>query len=296
MHCFCSRSFSNCSHSFNILFEKGQESKMQAIEEIKQFLKSKGMADKTIKTYASILSKVIYQLGYSFTEQQVEDWLTKQNFMPRTYNLVRTIVSFYTNKYLGYKLRFEKAKVPKHIPTYVTLDEFRKMLITIPNLKHRIAFELMYCGGLRVEEVSNLRMDNIDFNTKKIKVRGKGDKERHTILRGFLTTALKRLIGDNDKNNPYLFQTYRGHIHPRSLQERLKTAKKDTHILKRFTCHDLRHSFAVNLLKRGTNIEQVRRLLGHSSLRTTQIYLQCIDEDLTELVNHLDGNITKCTL
>lgn len=270
--------------------------KQPTIQEIQQFLKSKGMAARTIKTYSSILSNAFRALPYNFSSSDVESWLTTLNLQPRSYNLFRTVISFYTSKYLGYKLSFGKAKVPKHLPTYVTIDDFKRLIITVPNLKHRIAFELMYCAGLRVEETSKLKIEDIDFETSKIRVRGKGGKDRHTIIRSFLTTALKMLIKNNDKNNPYLFQTYNGHIHPRSIQERLNKARKDARILREFTCHDLRHSFAVNMLRRGTNVEQVRRLLGHSNLRTTQIYLQCVDEDLTELVKQLDGNITKCVI
>jgi len=264
--------------------------------EINQFLKSKGFTEKSIKTYSSILKKTFEKIGECFAEQRAEELLTTLNLKPRAYNLYRTVINFYTKKYLGYELKFTKAKVDKSLPTYVTLDEFKRLLLVIPNIKHRLGFELMYLSGLRVGEICRLEKHNIYYDKKKILVKGKGGKHRYTILRESILPYLKRFAEKTNPNNPYLFQTYRNHISERSFEERLRKAIKDSKLTKKFKCHDLRHSFAINLLHRDTDIETVRKLLGHSSLRTTQIYLQCLNYDLTELVNRLDGNITQCVI
>ncbi|MFH1527332.1 MAG: tyrosine-type recombinase/integrase [Bacteroidota bacterium] len=269
------------------------------IIEIRSFLQSKGLTDKSIKTYCNILSKIFINLGYVFTQENVELWLTKKRLQPRTYNLYRQVINFYTKKYLYYELSFTKSKVPKHMPNYVSIDVFKKILSVIPNLKHRIAFELMYCSGLRVFEVVRLKKYNINLDSRVINVRGKGNKDRKTIIRSFLIDILDIYIKSINKNNPandYLIQSQNKHLSERSLQERLKKALIDSNSSMKITCHDFRHSFAVNLLKRGINIEYVRRLLGHSSLRSTQIYLQCLDNDFTKISIHLDGNITQCVI
>lgn len=264
------------------------------MEEIKQFLKSKGFKDKTIKTYSSIINKVITKLGREFTEEQLENLFTKLNLNPRTYNLYRAIMNFYTKKYLGYKLSFTKAKVDKSLPTFVTKEEFNDILKAIPNLKHKLGLALMYGTGLRVYEVCRLKKYNLDFNKLIIRIdKGKGGKDRQTIIHPKIVNQLEWFAKSTNKNNPYLFQTYKGHICERSFQEVLKKAIIKSNIQKKITLHDFRHSFAINLVNMGVDIEIVRNLLGHSSLRTTQIYLQCRTINLTQLAMSLGGDITK---
>jgi len=261
---------------------------MERIKEIQQFLKSKGFKKKSIDSYVFVINKIINSIGQNFDEEELENQFTKLNLKPRTYNQYRTIMNFYTKKYLGYEVLFTKSKVDKTLPTYVGIEEFKKVLLTIPNVKHRLGFVLMYGSGLRVEEVCKLKKHNIYFNDLTILVKGKGGKDRLTILRSKTARVLESFAMKTKKDNPYLFQTYRKHISERSFQERLKKAIIDSKITKYFTPHDLRHSFAVNLVNKGVDIEAVRRLLGHSSLRTTQIYQQCRVIDLKELAIHLE--------
>ena len=82
-----------------------------------------------------------------------------------------------------------------------------------------------------------------------------------------------------------MFPTYRGHIHERSIQNVLKKAVKKCGFSKKITCHKLRHSFAINLLNKGVDIRRIKELLGHGSLRATEIYLQCATLDLKALAH-----------
>lgn len=258
------------------------------INEIGQFLKSKGFKKKSIKTYCSIIEKILKKLGEEFTGEQLENLFTTLNLKPRTYNLYRTIMNFYTKKYLNYELSFTKAKVDQSLPTYVSEEEFEKFLSVIPNIKHKIAFNLMYKSGIRVEEVCKIKKHDIYSDELIVRIEeGKGGKGRPTILSVKLIPDLNDFIKTTNPKNPYLFQTYRGRISERSFQERLKKAIKDSGLTKHFGCHSLRHSFAINMLNKGTDLEIVRRLLGHSSLRTTQIYLQCRTIDLTSLARNV---------
>ena len=195
------------------------------------------------------------------------------------------MLNFYTQKYLGFPLKFTKAKVNKSLPTYVNKEELKAVLDTIPNLKHKLGFALMYGSGLRIYEVCRIKRHDIRLDSQTLMVKeGKGGKDRITIIPTITANALEIYLNKIKNNpNPYLFSTYRGHISERSFQERLKKAIKDSKISKYFTSHDLRHSFAINLLNKKVDIENVRKLLGHSSLRTTQIYLQCQTTDLTAL-------------
>lgn len=254
---------------------------MQQINEIEQFLKSKGFKQRTIKTYSSIIKKVLERLGEEFTEQELENLFTKLNLKPRTYNLYRTVMNFYTKKYLGYGLTFTKAKVDKSLPNYVTPKEFFTVLRHIKNFKHKIGISLPYHSGLRISEVCRLRKHNLDFDNQIIWIRkGKGGGDRKTIIP---TKFLYYLELYCKTVRDYLFPTYRGYISERSFEELLKEAIKKSGIAKKFTLHDLRHSFAINLVNKGVDIEEVRKMLGHSKLTTTQIYLQCKNQNLTTI-------------
>lgn len=264
------------------------------MQEIKQFLKSKGFTDRTIKTYTSILRKVFNSLGTNFTEGQIESWLTWRNLNPRSYNLYRLVINFYTKKYLGYELEFKKAKVPKSLPNYVTKEEINKVLYFTKNIKHKLGLAIIYSSGLRAYEVVRLKKHSFDFENYEINIKeGKGKKDRPTVLKISLIPAIKRYIKRLKANNNYFFQTYRGHISERSFEEVLKRGIKKAGLSKYFTLHDLRHSFAINCLDEGVDIEDVRRMLGHSSLRTTQIYLQCKRTKLKAIAMRLERNITQ---
>ena len=253
------------------------------IDEIRAFLKSKGFKQKSIKTYSSIIEKVIRRIGEDFTEEQLENLLTTFKLSPRSYNLYRTVMNFYTKKYLNYELKFTKAKVDKSLPTYVSIPEFNLLMKHLYNLKHKLGLCMMYCCGIRIYEVVRLKIHNIDFNKRVILIKGKGGKHRHTIIPKAILNNLELFHNSINNKNPYLFQSYRNHLSERSFQEVLKRTIRKAGLTKKFTLHDLRHSFAINLLDKGIDIELVRKLLGHSSLRTTQIYLQCRTYDLTKL-------------
>lgn len=249
---------------------------------MENFLKSKGMKKQTIKTYISIINKVTKIIGKTFTQKELEDYLTTLDLKPSSYNLYRTVMNFYTKKRLGYKITFSKAKKNRFLPIEVNKIEFHKFLDVIPNTKHKLGFRLMYESGLRVDEVINVKKYNFDFDRLTIRVRGKGNKDRYTIMPRDLANELKKFVkGEKDyiftnKNNGKKLTT-------KTFQERLKKARKDAKIGKKFTCHSLRHSFAINLVNMGIDIEIVRKLLGHSSIKTTQIYLQCRTIDLTKI-------------
>ncbi len=249
------------------------------IIEIQQFLKSKGFKNTSIRSYCSIIEKVLKNIDEDFTEQQLETLFIKLNLSPRTYNNYWVIMNFYTKRYLSYNLKFKKAKVDKSLPTYVSREEFDKFLSVIPNIKHKLGFILMYHSEMRVYETCRIKKHNIYLDSFKIFIKeGKGGKDRYTITPQPQIRLLELYL-ETLPDDSYLFKTYRGHISERSFQERLNKAVKDSGLTKEFTCHSLRHSFAINLLNNGVDIKRIKELLGHNSLRTTEIYLQCVNMD-----------------
>jgi len=160
----------------------------------------------------------------------------------------------------------------KRIPVFLSEEEFFKILNSTNNKRHKLAFSLGFFAGLRVSEVANLKPENIDFNLNWIHIkRGKGDKDRNVPLPKHLKTKLKKLLPLG--------------CGVRALQIAFKKALKKSGVNKDAHFHTLRHSCATTLLQKGHSLVDVQRILGHSRIDTTGIYLHVNPTDLQEKFN-----------
>ncbi len=175
-------------------------------------------------------------------------------------------------------------KLDKRLPEFLTIDEI-KALIEAPDIKKplgqrdRAFLELLYASGLRVSELAGLNTEQLKLDTREIKVRGKGSKER-LVLMGIpaaeaLTTYIKegrkQLAGD--RKTDALFLNRNGErLTERSVQKIVQEYASTVGIEKKVHPHMLRHTFATHLLDGGADLRVVQELLGHASLSTTQIY------------------------
>ena len=163
------------------------------------------------------------------------------------------------------------------LPNIMTEMEVEKLFQAPLNLQERCVVGLLYGCGMRISEVSNLKITDIDSTNKRIKVeQGKGGKDRFTLLPPTLLEHLRQYYVTAGKPKEYLFtspQTKRA-LHVKSMQVVVNTAMvKAGFESGRFTAHTLRHSFATHMLNQGNNIHVIKTLLGHSKLETTMIYL-----------------------
>jgi site-specific recombinase XerD len=187
-----------------------------------------------------------------------------------------------------------KVKDVKKLPSVLTSDEIARMVECADNLKHRAMIELVYSSGIRLSECINLRPCDIDGKQMLVHVvRGKGEKERYTIISAH---ALQTLRNYFIKYRPttYLFEGH-GHTHYglRSVGKVIDKAAKRAGIIKKVTPHTLRHSFATHLLEQNVNLCTIQKLLGHASIRTTTIYTHVSNATITKIVNPLDIALTK---
>lgn len=190
-------------------------------------------------------------------------------------NLYLCAIKFFYRSALNRRktIRIPYAKRPKSSPITLRRVEILQILSHINNYKHKLLIALAYGAGLRLSEVINLKVCDLHLCTKIIIVRrGKGAKRRSTILPDKLWWKL-RLYVKNKSAHDYVFESNRkGKLHSRTVQKIFKNALKKAKIEKAATFHSLRHSFATHLIENGTNLRYVQELLGHSSIRTTQIY------------------------
>ncbi len=168
---------------------------------------------------------------------------------------------------------FVKIKKPNSLPNILTIEEVRKILSSITNLKHRAIISTIYSCGLRISEAVNLKINDIDSSAMTVKiVNAKGRNDRIVMLSEKLLSLIREYFKEY-KPKIYLFEGQKGEKYSsRSIQKIFNNVVKKVGIKKKVTVHSLRHSFASHLLDNGTDIRLIQELLGHKHLSTTQIY------------------------
>lgn len=168
---------------------------------------------------------------------------------------------------------FIKMKKPNSLPNVLTVNDVKKIISSIDNLKHKAIISTIYSCGLRISEAVNLEIKDIDSSAMTVKiVNAKGRNDRYVMLSPKLLELLRDYFIEY-KPKKYLFVGQFGDRYsPRSIQQIFNKAVKIAGIKKRVTVHSLRHSFASHLLDNGTDIRFIQELLGHKHLSTTQIY------------------------
>jgi integrase/recombinase XerD len=185
------------------------------------------------------------------------------------------------------------------LPKVFSQEQIAQLLSVVTNQKHLMIISLFYGTGLRLNELRNVTMADIDSKAFQVKViQGKGNKDRFTILPKHLLEALR------DYYRKYLPQTYlfegqkKGKpMHERSIQHfmqqniaKIGLGGKD------YSAHTLRHSFATHLLDAGCDLHTIKELLGHSSLSTTMIYLHLQQSKRASIVSPFDALANKAAL
>ena len=191
----------------------------------------------------------------------------------------------------------EQPKLPKHLPKVMTIEELNQILNTNLTEEETLIVELLYGCGLRVSELVNLQLNNIDIKSKYIQCYVKGSKERIVPFGEKAKAALKKYLKVRDliilKNklvdNKILFLKDDGkQITRQDVYNFIK--KQGEKIHKHISPHTLRHSFATHLLENGADLRVVQELLGHSDVSTTQLYTHITKKRLKEVYFAINKN------
>jgi integrase/recombinase XerD len=178
------------------------------------------------------------------------------------------------------------------LPSVMLPEEIMKLIDGVQNIKHRTILMLLYSTGMRVSEIANCRIADIDSTNMRIKiVQGKGCKDRFTILSEQVLLEL-RAYYIIYKPKEYLFNGYRPgkRYSVRSIQHLMQKALIKTGLEnKNYTIHTIRHSFATHLLDNGTDLYTIKELLGHNNLQTTMRYMHLTSRRIDEIINPYDA-------
>ena len=178
------------------------------------------------------------------------------------------------------------AQNKRKLPIVLSKEEINNMLEATLNLKHRLVLMFLYYTGMRLNEIVNLKWEDIDFQRGVIHLKtAKGEKERVIFLHEKLRNFIEYF---NIKKEGFAFMSNLGKKYDkRTIQFIVRNAANKAQIDKRITPHTLRHSFATHLLEAGADIRHIQKLLGHSNLQTTQVYTHVANKDIKKLANLL---------
>ena len=166
-------------------------------------------------------------------------------------------------------------KKEETLPVVLSQQECRELFKAPRLFKHKFLLAFAYAGGLRMNELRMLKISDVDLHRKQVHIKqGKGKKDRYVILSNYLAQSFEKYLAEV-KPQIYLFegQTPCQPMGERSIQYVINEALQKTSIKKAASMHTLRHSFATHLLEDGINIQTIQKLLGHSDMRTTLVYL-----------------------
>jgi integrase/recombinase XerD len=189
-------------------------------------------------------------------------------------------------------IKIKRPRREKKLPTVLSVNEVENLLSSTRNLKHRAMLMLMYSAGLRKSELLQMKPKAIDSERMVVNItQGKGRKDRLSILSP-KTLEILRLYYQVERPKIYLFEPNGNPgmcISDRTLDNIVKKNAQKAGIKKDISSHTLRHSFATHLLETGVNLRLIQEFLGHTSLRTTSIYLHLTNVNPKSIVSPLES-------
>lgn len=262
----------------------------------------KNYSDKTIDSYRFDLLEFDNFISKNFLLLNEDDILNYLNNIRKkkktsVSRYISSLKSFY--KYLNTKkiisenpmIYISYPKKDKKLPNYIKYNELYELIRLSLNGKNKyrdnLIVELLYATGVRVSELVNIKMSDINTNRNEIIILGKGNKERIVYFGQYAKEALENYISSErkeilkGKESKYLFVNQKGeNLSTRTIENCINRIIKGVSIKNKISPHTLRHTFATDMLNSGCDIRVVGELLGHASLSSTQVYTHITNEEL----------------
>ncbi len=265
---------------------------------LEQQLILKGYSQHTVRNYRSAFVPFLHFFGSrelkTVTKAEIEGYLfkliSKYHISETKQNTVINAIKFYYEK-VGQPREYYDLQRPKQgrsLPNVLSAEEVWALIHAPTNLKHRTILTTIYSGGLRLSEVLNVRIEDVHPDEGYIFIRGKGKRERKTVLSKMLVDILDRYVKQY-RPSYWLFEgQYGDQYSGSSISQLFRRAVKKAGVNPWATPHTLRHSFATHLLQQGVNLRYVQSMLGHGSPKTTEIYTHVMDINNKTIQSPLD--------
>lgn len=263
------------------------------LKRLEKICRLKGLSHKTLKSYSYATKRFLkftFKNELNLNNRAVRYYLLTREISINSSRLEYAAIKFFFREIL--KKPFTAEEVPnkkkiKQLPKVLSQEKIKQIIESTKNLKHKLIIKFLYSSGLRLNELINLKRKDINFDRNIIFVnQGKGKKDRITLLSENLKLDLLKYYSRYNPKTEYVFEGTKGKYSPRSVQEILRKIGEKSHI--KLYPHMLRHSFATHLLEQGVNIRYIQKLLGHSNVKTTQIYTKVSRSELEKIKNPLD--------
>ncbi|MEI6597315.1 MAG: site-specific tyrosine recombinase/integron integrase [bacterium] len=250
-----------------------------------QEMRIRNFSHKTIQAYLYYNKELLRFASKDVREvekQDIRDYIDYLFSLGKSSSTVNLAINAFKFYYEGILQRrffvsdagIRRPKSERKLPVVLSKDEVIMMINSLGNIKHKLVIQILFGSGLRISELIDLKINDIDFFRKIITIRhGKGAKDRITIVSEQTLSNIEKYLSEYQPL-VYLFESYEpgDKLNVRSAQKVVEEAAKSAGINSGVSAHSLRHSFATHLLENGTDIRYIQELLGHARLETTQIY------------------------
>lgn len=274
---------------------------------LKQFidyLHGKRLSQSTVSTYGYFILRFLYHtrslelesLETKHINGFMETVIAKERYSISSHRQCVSAFKHFTS-FCGLKgfdaSDFERPKRSKYLPTVLSKRSIIRLMQVTKNLKHRTIIGLLYSGGLRIGELLQLELKDLDFDRNQILIRqGKGRKDRLVGMSQVIQPLLQNYI-QTYMPQRYVIEGRDGEGYsPSSVRGFLKQSCKLAGITKPVTPHTLRHSYATHMLENGVDVRFIQELLGHAKPETTMIYTHVAQKDLLHIQNPLDEAVS----
>lgn len=272
----------------------------KALQYMKELLQMKAYSPATIKTYTSEFSQLLYFLKGKaiglMTYEELRAYILycintlkiSENQMHSRLNAIKFYFEQVLNK-MDFVAKIPRPKKPSTLPKVLSQSEIQRIFDVVQNPKHLLMLKLCYGMGLRVSEVVNLKLSDIDSSRMQVLIdSAKGKKDRYVPLPVSVLDLLRSYYKEF-KPAVFLFEgQYGGQYSIRSVQAVFKLAMKKARVNKPVGIHGLRHSYATHLLEYGTDMAFIQKLLGHQDIKTTMIYAKVENSHTKSIRSPLD--------
>lgn len=287
------------------------EANKAALDNYHAHLILKAYSPSTIRTYKNefvqllrlLKQKPVDTLTPNDLKRYMQYILEKENVSENTAHSRLNALKFYFEQVLKREDFFFAIPRPKKrllLPKLLNEKEIGRLFNALTNRKHKAMLFTAYSAGLRVSEIVNLKIRDIDSGRMQMFIeKAKGKKDRFVNLSPLLLDILRKYMQQaKPRPNKFLFESdITGTAYPiRTVQQIFSNAKQKAGIVKDVGIHSLRHSFATHLLDKGTDIRYIKDLLGHFDIRTTERYLHVSNQQLVNVISPLDDLFSKQTI
>ncbi len=248
---------------------------------------------KAVKDFINWLDKEVEEVSNVDVQRYNLEQIINKNYSLSYQNQVVSALKLFFQKVNKRSIRIEEVERPRRehkLPVVLSKQEIRSLLNATHNHKHKVMLSITYACGLRRSEVLNLRPEDIDSPSGLLQIRqAKGRKDRRVPI-SKKTIQMLREYYQSYKPTQWLFEgEYRGRQYSESsIQSVMKTSLRKAGITKKATLHTLRHSFATHLMDTGVDTRIIQELLGHSSIKTTQLYTHLTTRALKNIQSPFD--------